>query len=70
MDDVRREVLADIEAVLARLSRSVRIDFEAAEAWLAWSAMATAVRSGALADDDLERLGRRARGIAGVSLVA
>ena len=70
MDDVRREVLADIEAVLSRLSRAVRIDFEAAEAWLAWSAMAAAVRSGALGDADLERLGRRARRMSGVALAA
>ena len=70
MDEVRREVLDDIEAVLARLSRTVRIDFEAAEAWLAWSAMATAVRAGVLADEDLERLGRRARRASGVALAA
>jgi hypothetical protein len=56
--------------VLARLSRSVRIDFEAAEAWLAWSAMATAVRAGAIGEDDLERLGNRARRASGVALVA
>jgi hypothetical protein len=68
MDDVRREVLDDIEAVLARLSRSVRVDVEAAEAWLAWSAMATAVRAGVLTDDDLDRLGRRARRASGVAL--
>lgn len=70
MDDARREVLSDIEAILARLSRAVRVDFEAAEAWLAWSAMATAVRSGALEDGDLERLGRRARRACGVALAA
>ena len=70
MDDLRREVLDDIEMVLARLSRSVRTDFEAAEAWLAWSAMATAVRAGALGEDDLERLGNRARRASGVALVA
>ena len=33
MDDVRRDVLDEIEAVLKRLSRAVRGDFEAAEAW-------------------------------------
>ena len=70
MDEVRREVLDDLEAVLARRSRTVRIDFEAAEAWLAWSAMATAVRAGVLADEDLERLGRRARRASGVALAA
>ena len=70
MDEVRREVLDDIEAVLARLSRTVRNDFEAAESGLAWSARATAVRAGALGDADLERLGRRARRASGVALAA
>lgn len=70
MDDVRREVLDEIEAVLARLSGAIRIDFEAAEAWLAWSAMATAVRSGALDDSALEALGHRARRIARVAAAA
>ncbi|MCX6409884.1 MAG: hypothetical protein NT143_05520 [Actinobacteria bacterium] len=70
MDDVRRDVLDEIEAVLKRLSRAVRVDFEAAEAWLAWSAMATAVRSGSLGDADLERLGRRARRVSGLALAA
>lgn len=70
MDDTRREVLDEIEAVLARLSGAIRIDFEAAEAWLAWSAMATAVRSGALDDATIDALGRRARRLAGVAAAA
>ncbi len=70
MDDIRDDALEAMDALISHLRDADTMDFEAAEAWLAWSAAAQAVRSGALGEHEVRALCERARRACGVALPA